>query len=366
MFGKMKDRAAGAAAAGMAAASQAATKAAKTAKYGVAVARDAAFGSSDKPVPPRSPQGGGYAEQRFDEDDEEMELQRALAASMKTAAQEERTRGAEAPRQAPSQVPRKPPGLEMLMEMGFEESLVRIALQASNGDVEAALAQLCADREDLEGAGSDGSSVGTPTHGGQKRAALEAAEKRAAEARNNAGTMDDWRQEQRRQAASRAPAVAPVPPVPARDAAVEGSAVSAVSAPEPARNDGDPEDWMLQQALAASLEPPTDPKEAQEDPELLDLQLRQAMPEEELDLQMALSASLHTEADPSCAGAAVGEEAEQEEERVRLSASAQQHLSQEQEKLPEDKEVKVAEAVAEALPRPDASPEEASRTPAGA
>ena len=40
----------------------------------------------------------------------------------------------------------------------------------------------------------------------------------------------------------RAPAVAPVPPVPARDAAVEGSAVSAVSAPEPARNDGDPED----------------------------------------------------------------------------------------------------------------------------
>ena len=38
---------------------------------GVAVARDAAFGSSDKPVPPRSPQGGGYAEQRFDEDDED-------------------------------------------------------------------------------------------------------------------------------------------------------------------------------------------------------------------------------------------------------------------------------------------------------
>jgi hypothetical protein len=36
------------------------------------VARDAAFGSGDKPVAPRSPQGsgGGYAP-RFDEDDED-------------------------------------------------------------------------------------------------------------------------------------------------------------------------------------------------------------------------------------------------------------------------------------------------------
>lgn len=346
MFGKMKDRAAGAAAAGMAAASQAATKAAKTAKYGVAVARDAAFGSGDKPVAPRSPQGsgGGYAP-RFDEDDEEMELQRALAASMKTAAQE-RTRGAEAPRGAASQVPRNPPGLEMLMEMGFEESLVRIALQASDGDVEAALAQLCADREDLEGAASDGSSVGTPTHGAaQRRAALEAAEKRAAEARNNAGTMDDWRQEQRRQASR-----APEPPPSERPAQAPAQAPR-----PPARDDADPEDWMLQQALSASLETPQKTEAEAQDPELLDLQLRQAMPEEELDLQMALSASLHAQADdPSCAGAAVGEEAEQEEERARLSAAAQHHLSQEQEKLPED-EVK-KEAVAEALPRPAASP----------
>lgn len=352
MFGKMKDRAAGAAAAGMAAASQAATKAAKTAKYGVAVARDAAFGSGEKPLPPRSPQGsgGGYAP-RYDEDDEEMELQRALAASMKTAAQE-RTRGAEAPRfsaSQASQVPRNPPGLEMLMEMGFEESLVRIALQASDGDVEAALAQLCANREDLEGAASDGSSVGTPTHGAAQRCtALEAAEKRAAEARNNAGTMDDWRQEQRRQASR-----APEPPPSERPAQAPAQAPR-----PPARDDADPEDWMLQQALSASLETPQKTEAEAQDPELLDLQLRQAMPEEELDLQMALSASLHAQAheadDPSCAGAAVGEEAEQEEERARLSASAQHHLSQEQEKLPED-EVK-KEAVAEALPRPAASP----------
>ena len=41
MLGKMKDRAAVAAAAGMAAASQAATKAKKTAQYGVSVAKDA-------------------------------------------------------------------------------------------------------------------------------------------------------------------------------------------------------------------------------------------------------------------------------------------------------------------------------------
>ena len=44
------------------------------------------------------------------------------------------------------------PGLDTLTEMGFDENLARIALQASDGDVEAALAQLCADTDDLDGA----------------------------------------------------------------------------------------------------------------------------------------------------------------------------------------------------------------------
>ena len=44
------------------------------------------------------------------------------------------------------------PGLDTLREMGFNENLAMFALQASDGDVEAALAQLCADRDDLDGA----------------------------------------------------------------------------------------------------------------------------------------------------------------------------------------------------------------------
>ena len=72
-----------------------------------------------------------------------------------------------------------PPGLDMLTEMGLDENLARIALQASDGDVQAALAQLSADRDDLDGAANN-ESMTTPTHRGavnQRQNDLEAAEK---------------------------------------------------------------------------------------------------------------------------------------------------------------------------------------------
>jgi len=344
MFGKMKDRAAGAAAAGMAAASNAATKAAKTAKYGVAVAKDAlgtSAPSRPRPPPPgvaAPPNGYGYAQHADYDDDEEMELQRALAASMKTAAAEERSRGPEGPevREVPPRVAPAPPGLDMLTEMGFDENLARIALQASDGDVEAALAQLCADRDDLDGAASD-ESMTTPTHRGavnQRQNALEAAEKRLAEARSrNAGTMDDWRrykqqQEQRRKASRTADSAATTAPAVREAPVVRQPPAPGASCAE------ETEEWMLQQALAASMKGMSEEvaQQAAEDPELFELRLQQAMAEEELELQQALSASLGAspEVDPSCAGAAVGEEAEQEEERARLSAAAQHHLSSEE------------------------------------
>ncbi|CAK9005425.1 unnamed protein product [Durusdinium trenchii] len=310
MLSKMKDRAAAATAAGMAAASTAATKAAKTAKYGVSVAKDAAkdaFGTSFAP-----PERGERSERRSQggaevaEDEEEMELQRALAASMKTA-QQERSRGPQP----------DPPGLQTLLEMGFEEDVARQALQAANGNLEAALAQLVsAPRSSPRGEVLQGRPV--PSRGARE-AALQAAEQRLAQAQErNAGTMEDWRrykqlqQEQERKERRRAAAVA-APATATGDAtAVEAAAVEKAA---------EAEELMLQEALAASMKSLGDSDgnkvdlslEDQVDPELFELRLQQAIAEEELELQLALSASLDAsrdvEADPSCAGAAVGEEA---------------------------------------------------------
>eukprot|EP00913_Durusdinium_trenchii_P029502 g27654.t1 len=275
MLSKMKDRAAAATAAGMAAASTAATKAAKTAKYGVSVAKDAAkdaFGTSFAP-----PERGERSERRSQG-------------------------GAE-----------DPPGLQTLLEMGFEEDVARQALQAIRKQPDWP--------SDVKTSSPRGEVLqGRPVPSrGAREAALQAAEQRLAQAQErNAGTMEDWRrykqlqQEQERKERRRAAAVA-APATATGDAtAVEAAAVEKAA---------EAEELMLQEALAASMKSLGDSDgnkvdlslEDQVDPELFELRLQQAIAEEELELQLALSASLDAsrdvEANPSCAGAAVGEEA---------------------------------------------------------
>lgn len=157
----------------------------------------------------------------------------------------------------------------------------------------------------------------------QRQASLQAAEKRLAEARaRNAGTMDDWRryrqfrqQQEREEREQRKKQRA--------------SAAAAQSAKEEMVREDEEED--LQRALAASVSQIPHGEEAsvaptksldEEDPEVFELRLEQAMAQEELQLQQALIASLEAERaalealDPTCSAAAAGEELEAQREQL--------------------------------------------------
>ncbi|CAE7263601.1 unnamed protein product [Symbiodinium sp. CCMP2592] len=184
----------------------------------------------------------------------------------------------------------------------------------------------------------------------QRQASLQAAEKRLADARaRNAGTMDDWRryrqfrqQQEREEREQRAKQRA--------------SAAAAQSAKEEMVREDEEED--LQRALAASVSQIHHGEEAsvaptqsldEEDPEVFELRLEQAMAEEELQLQQALVASLEAERaalealDPTCSAAAVGEELEVQREQLapgnyalKQIADAQIQESKEREKQLEE------------------------------
>lgn len=206
-----------------------------------------------------------------------------------------------------------------------------------------------------------GSSTGAPTDPSARRAALEAAERRLAEARaRNSGTMEDYRRWQREQldaqrGAPRAPQGRPMNTIPIGEPVLQRSpdeargdeeedlqraleaslvaskevspaAAAAAAAADVSETHPEPssEDVQLQQALAASLaearggdsaaaaqERPSagadssasaaaaqdagSPLRQAEDPEVFELQLQQAMAEEELQLQRVLAESISAE-----------------------------------------------------------------------
>eukprot|EP00931_Biecheleriopsis_adriatica_P110982 TRINITY_DN8531_c0_g2_i1.p1 TRINITY_DN8531_c0_g2~~TRINITY_DN8531_c0_g2_i1.p1 ORF type:complete len:759 (+),score=292.12 TRINITY_DN8531_c0_g2_i1:33-2309(+) len=191
-----------------------------------------------------------------------------------------------------------------------------------------------------------------------RQAALQAAERRLAEARaRNAGTMDDWRR-YRAEQAQRERAQRKAVPAPSQSEQPGGAQPLSATAAAAVEVEADEEE-DLQRALAASMaEAPGKEAEVtasqgdrstlsapdvegaaaverapeEEDPELFELRLQEAMAEEELELQLALAASLEAERaaleeevlSPSAAGAAgaIGEEEEQAAEREQLVAEA--------------------------------------------
>eukprot|EP00450_Noctiluca_scintillans_P031633 CAMPEP_0194554006 /NCGR_PEP_ID=MMETSP0253-20130528/97515_1 /TAXON_ID=2966 /ORGANISM="Noctiluca scintillans" /LENGTH=642 /DNA_ID=CAMNT_0039401489 /DNA_START=6 /DNA_END=1934 /DNA_ORIENTATION=- len=195
-----------------------------------------------------------------------------------------------------------PAAVQHLMDMGFDfDSASAALLQVGGEDIEAA-AVILANQATMESsacgaAPGDVIASAAPATSHGREAALEAAERRAAEARRkNSGTMEDWRRERGAAAAvaaTKSGAIqqgAPLAPSVVRKAVVEAQedededmqralAASMCASPEalPAVSD---EVVAREAALAAA---------AAEDPEIVGLQLQQT---QDLQLQRALAESL--------------------------------------------------------------------------